>query len=101
MSSKNILRKLTNWAVMASVAAVLYVFITPSYRQGEPSIAGKKAEDFPLSVAGRQTRLSEFRGKVVVLNFLGILLRFLRGRDARLGPSSGTDPLTWWDCPGR
>jgi hypothetical protein len=63
MSTKNILRKLTNWAVMAFVAAVLYVFITPSYRQGEPSIAGKKAEDFPLTVAGRQTRLSEFRGK--------------------------------------
>jgi thiol-disulfide isomerase/thioredoxin len=71
MSAKNILRKLTNWAVMAFVAAVLYVFITPSYRQGEPSIAGKTAEDFPLTVAGRQTRLSEFRfrGKVVVLNF--------------------------------
>ena len=54
---------------MAFVADVLYVFITPSYRQGETSIAGKKAEDFPLTVAGRRTRLSEFRGKVVVLNF--------------------------------
>jgi cytochrome c biogenesis protein CcmG, thiol:disulfide interchange protein DsbE len=69
MSSKSMLGKLTNWAVMAFVAAVLYVFITPSYRQAEPSIAGKKAEDFPLTVAGRQTRLSELRGKVVVLNF--------------------------------
>jgi thiol-disulfide isomerase/thioredoxin len=69
MSTKNILRRLANWAVMAFVAAVLYVFAMPSYRQGEPSIAGKKAEDFPLTVAGRQARLSEFRGKVVVLNF--------------------------------
>jgi cytochrome c biogenesis protein CcmG/thiol:disulfide interchange protein DsbE len=69
MSAKNIPRRLANWAVVAFVAAVLYVFITPSYRQGEPSIAGKKAEDFPLTVAGKRTRLSEFRGKVVVLNF--------------------------------
>jgi len=65
MSTKNIRRRLANWAVMAFVAAVLYVFAMPSYRQGEPSIAGKKAEDFPLTVAGRQARLSEFRGKVV------------------------------------
>jgi len=69
MSAKNVWRRLANWGVMAFVAAVLYVFIMPSYRQGEPSIAGKKAEDFPLTVAGKQTRLSEFRGKVVVLNF--------------------------------
>jgi len=45
---------------MAFLAAVLYVFITPWYRQGEPSIAGEKAEDFPVTVAGKQTRLSEF-----------------------------------------
>jgi cytochrome c biogenesis protein CcmG/thiol:disulfide interchange protein DsbE len=69
MSTKNIRRRLANWAVMAFVAAVLYVFAMPSYRQGEPAIVGKKAEDFPLTVAGRQARLSEFRGKVVVLNF--------------------------------
>ena len=69
MSAKNIPRRLASWAVVAFVAAVLYVFITPWYRQGEPSIAGKQAEDFPLTVAGKQTRLSEFRGKVVVLNF--------------------------------
>ena len=45
-----------------------------SYRQGEPFI-GRKAEDFPLTVAGRPARLSEFRGKVVVLNFwhLGVV----------------------------
>src|SRR2546421_12396723 len=69
MSVNNILRRIASWAVVAFVAAVLYVFITPWYRQGEPSIAGKKAEDFPLIVAGKQTRLSELRGKVVVLNF--------------------------------
>jgi hypothetical protein len=55
MSAKNIPRILASWAVVAFVAAVLYVFITPRYRQGEPSIAGKKPEDFPLTVAGKQT----------------------------------------------
>jgi hypothetical protein len=59
MSSKSMLGKLTNWAVMAFVAAVLYVFITPSYRQAEPSISGKKAEDFPSpSREGRLDSLS-------------------------------------------
>jgi hypothetical protein len=39
MSAKNIPRRLASWAVVAFVAAVLYVFITPWYRRGEPSIA--------------------------------------------------------------
>ena len=69
MSANNIRRKLETWALLAFVAAVLYVFATPWYRQGEPSAAGKKAEDFPLTFEGRQARLSDFRGKVVVLNF--------------------------------
>jgi cytochrome c biogenesis protein CcmG, thiol:disulfide interchange protein DsbE len=69
MSAKNIPRRLANWAVMAFVAAVLYAFTMPSYRQGEPSNAGKRAEDFALTLEGKQARLSEFRGKVVVLNF--------------------------------
>ena len=62
MSAKNIRRTLASWVVMAFVAAALYVFITPWYRQGEPSIPGKNAEDFPLTVAGKQTRLSAFIG---------------------------------------
>ena len=69
MSARHLLRKLANWAVIAFVAAVLYIFVTPSYRQGEPSMAGRNAEDFPLTFEGRQARLSDFRGKVVVLNF--------------------------------
>ncbi len=54
---------------MALAAAVFFVFAMPSYGQGEPSVTGKKAEDFLVSVGGRQARLSDFRGKVVVLNF--------------------------------
>jgi cytochrome c biogenesis protein CcmG/thiol:disulfide interchange protein DsbE len=69
MSANNILRRIASWTVVALAAAVFFVFAMPSYRQGEPSIAGKKAEDFLVSVGGRQARLSDFRGKVVVLNF--------------------------------
>lgn len=69
MTARHLLRNLANWAVIAFVAAILYIFATPSYRQGEPSIAGSKAKDFPLTFKGRQARLSDFRGKVVVLNF--------------------------------
>src|SRR5258707_6316647 len=50
------------------VAAVLYVFAAPSYRQGEASLAGRKAKDFPVQIAGA-SRLADLRGKVVVLNF--------------------------------
>ena len=49
-------------------AAILYAFAAPSYRQGEPSLAGRKALDFPLQIPGA-THLSDLRGKVVILNF--------------------------------
>jgi cytochrome c biogenesis protein CcmG, thiol:disulfide interchange protein DsbE len=49
--------------------AVIIAFAIPSYRQGEPGIAGKRADDFAFDLNGRQTHLSDFRGKVVVLNF--------------------------------
>jgi len=62
-------RRLAAWAAMAFAAAVLWVFTMPSYRQGEPAVAGRKAEDFAVVVGGRHAKLSDFRGKVVVLNF--------------------------------
>jgi cytochrome c biogenesis protein CcmG, thiol:disulfide interchange protein DsbE len=49
-------------------AAILYAFAAPSYRQGEPSLAGRKAEDFALQIPGA-AHLSDLRGKVVILNF--------------------------------
>jgi cytochrome c biogenesis protein CcmG/thiol:disulfide interchange protein DsbE len=49
-------------------AAILYAFAAPSYRQGEPSLAGRKAQDFPLQIPGA-AHLSDLRGKVVILNF--------------------------------
>src|SRR5579864_5322497 len=50
------------------VAAVLYVFAAPSYRQGEPSLAGTRAKDFALQIPGA-SHLADLRGKVIVLNF--------------------------------
>ena len=50
------------------VAAVLYVFAAPSYRQGEPSLAGRRAKDFDMPIAGA-SHLSDLRGKVVILDF--------------------------------
>ncbi len=49
--------------------AVVYVFAMPSYRQGEPSVAGREAPDFTFELNGKQAHLSDFRGKVVVLDF--------------------------------
>ena len=49
-------------------AALLYAFATPSFRQGEPSLAGRKPKDFNIQIPGA-SRLSDLKGKVVVLNF--------------------------------
>src|SRR5580700_7074908 len=61
--------KVFGGAALLVVVAVLYVFAMPSYRQSEPSVAGRQAPDFALEMGGRQTHLSELRGKVVVLDF--------------------------------
>jgi cytochrome c biogenesis protein CcmG/thiol:disulfide interchange protein DsbE len=57
------------WGVMAFIALVFVFFARPMYRQGEPTVAGKTAEDFPTDIDGKAGRLSDLRGKVVVLNF--------------------------------
>jgi thiol-disulfide isomerase/thioredoxin len=49
--------------------AVLVAFAMPSFRQGEASIAGRAAKDFPMQMNGKPTKLSDYRGRVVVLNF--------------------------------
>jgi peroxiredoxin len=54
---------------VAAAIAILAFFAMPSYRQGEPSIAGRTAPDFQLEMNGRQIHLSDLRGKVVVLDF--------------------------------
>jgi cytochrome c biogenesis protein CcmG, thiol:disulfide interchange protein DsbE len=64
-----LLRKIMAWGSMGFAAAVLAFFTLPHYRQGESSIAGKTAENIPLEIDGKSEHLSDFRGKVVVLNF--------------------------------
>jgi cytochrome c biogenesis protein CcmG/thiol:disulfide interchange protein DsbE len=62
-------QKVLGSAALLVVVAVLYVFAMPSYRQSEPSIAGRTAPDFALEMGGRQIHLSDLHGKVVVLDF--------------------------------
>src|SRR5712691_11570789 len=64
-----ILRKMAAWGVVALAALVVVFFAMPMYRQGEPTVAGKKAQDFPLEIAGKPGHLTDLKGKVVVLNF--------------------------------
>jgi cytochrome c biogenesis protein CcmG/thiol:disulfide interchange protein DsbE len=62
-------RKILVWCAVAAAFAILALFALPSYRQGETAIAGKKADDFPMTLAGKAEHLSDLKGKVVVLNF--------------------------------
>ena len=62
-------RKLITALVLVFIAGLLYLFATPDYRQGEPSLTGKTAPDFALTLDGKPAHLSDFRGKVVFLNF--------------------------------
>ena len=64
-----LVRRIAGWAAVALAAGILVLFAMPSYRQGEASIAGKSAQDFPLTLAGKSERLSDLKGRVVVLNF--------------------------------
>jgi len=57
------------WVGLALGVSILLLFALPSYRQGEASIAGKTADDFALMIDGKAQHLSDYRGKVVVLNF--------------------------------
>ncbi len=62
-------RKLKTGLVLAFIAGLLILFARPDYRQGEASIRGRTPKDFALTLDGKPARLSEFRGKVVLLNF--------------------------------
>src|SRR5881396_3047706 len=64
-----ILRKLAVWGALGLAGAVLVLFAMPTYRQGEASVAGKTARNFPLEIAGKPGHLTDLKGKVVVLNF--------------------------------
>lgn len=65
----NLRSRFISIGVVLFAAAMVVAFARPSYRQGEPSVAGKKPHDFAFTIDGRQQHLSDLRGKVVVLNF--------------------------------
>ena len=64
-----VLRKIFAWGSMLGAFAVIYFFTFPHYRQGEASVAGRKAEDFAMDLSGKREHLKDLQGKVVVLNF--------------------------------
>lgn len=67
--AKELKRKLKTGAVLAFIAALLFLFIRPDYRQGEASLRGHEAKNFQFTVDGKRETLADLRGKVVVLNF--------------------------------
>src|ERR1700687_2955728 len=62
-------KKIAGYAVIALALAIVTVFVMPSYRQGEASMAGKTAHDFAIQLDGKPAHLSDLKGKIVVLNF--------------------------------
>src|SRR5580704_10976727 len=62
-------RKVIGWLGLAAALGLVYLFAMPTYRHGEPSVAGRKAPDFTLETNGKQIHLADYRGKVVVLDF--------------------------------
>ena len=105
-----ILREIGAWCVVGAAALVLVLFAVPTYRQGEASIAGKTAQDFPLEVWGKPGHLTDLKGKVVILNFwatwcppcieetpaLNRLQKYVESRNALvLGVSIDEDPAAY------
>lgn len=66
---KGLKRKLNTGLVLAFIAGLLFIFARPDYRQGEPSIRGRIAKDFEVTLDGKPKHLTDLRGTVVVLNF--------------------------------
>ncbi len=62
-------KKLLSGLALGVAVALVLIFASPSYRQGEPSIAGSQAPDFSFELRGNPARLVDLRGKLVVLNF--------------------------------
>ena len=59
---------MTGIALAGAVGLVL-LFASPSYRQGQPSLAGSRAPEFAFTLDGKPAKLADLRGRVVVLNF--------------------------------
>jgi peroxiredoxin len=68
IGAKSLKHKILGPLGLILAAGLVLSFALPSYRQGEPSLAGRKAKDFVLQIPGA-SHLADLRGKVVVLNF--------------------------------
>lgn len=62
-------RNLKTGAALAFIAALIVLFVHPSYRNGSPSLRGEAAKNFAFTMDGKPVHLSDLRGKVVLLNF--------------------------------
>lgn len=62
-------RNLNTALVVLFIGGLIALFAYPDYRQGEPSLRGHPEKDFQFTLDGKQVKLSDYRGKVVVLNF--------------------------------
>ena len=65
------LPRIMAWGGLVAFLGIIVVFAMPSYRHGEATIAGTRAENFAFQMNGKAAQLSDLRGKVVVLNFWG------------------------------
>jgi cytochrome c biogenesis protein CcmG/thiol:disulfide interchange protein DsbE len=65
---KGLKRKLNTALVLAFIVGLLVLFAHPDYRQGEPSLRGATPKDFSFPLDGKPTKLSDLRGKLVLLN---------------------------------
>lgn len=63
------MRKIMTGVTLGAVAGLLTIFAAPSYNHGEASVAGSRAKPFSFELDGKQMQLSDYRGRVVVLNF--------------------------------
>lgn len=102
--------KILAWGGLAAFLGIIVVFAMPSYRHGEASVAGTRAQDFAFESNGKQAHLSDLRGKVVVLNFWGSwcqpcveetpalnrLEKYIASRDGMvLGVAADEDPTAY------
>ncbi|MCU1243827.1 MAG: resA [Candidatus Acidoferrum typicum] len=103
-------QRLGAWGALAFGIGMIVIFAMPSYRQGEASLSGSVAKDFPLELSGKPLHLSDLRGKIVVLDFwaswcppcvqeapsLNRLQKYIESRNALvLGVAADEDPYAF------